>query len=390
MTAGVWSEPSGPAGRIDELESIRGVAALVVVIFHFPEWHAISDAIPLIRNGAAMVDVFFVLSGFVICRIYGGTIRRPRDLLRFQLLRFGRLYPVHLLFLAIFAGLEVFKLILGTTGLMAMQVPAFAANDGSALLANAALIHALGPERWFGTFNGPSWTISVEFWGYLVFAGLVMVLGRRRTPVLAALAVLGLVNLMWPMIDNREVIRCAAGFFTGCITAELCRNRSGRAWPAWVQAALLLALVAWLSLKPMLLMSLVGVAVLTALLIASLVNGEDGPVRRILRSAPLRWLGAISYSLYMAHYLVIYIVAQLVLRLAPPTAAGGDSLPQLPLGIALAVYAGMTVAILILSWLTWRWVERPCRAISRQLIFGRMGRFGDQSPEPDSKAPQKA
>ena len=346
------------------------------MIFHFPGWNPLLQDIPLVRNGAAMVDVFFVLSGFVICRIYGETIRRPRDLLRFQLLRFGRLYPVHLLFLAIFLGLEAVKLALDSTGLLAAQVAAFTTNDFTMLMANLSLTHALGPDEWIGAFNGPSWTISVEFWCYLVFASLVMTLGASRKLILPAIAALGLINLAWPMIGNEQIIRCWAGFFLGCVAAELCRGKTGATWPAWAQVAIAAALIAWLWLKPRELEALAGVLLLTAVLIIALVNGADGPVGRILRTAPLLWLGKISYSLYMAHYLAIYVAAQLLMRFSPHS-RGGGAIPELPLVEALAVYAVLLAAILGLSWLTWRWIEKPCRAMSRQLIFARMGRFED-------------
>jgi len=375
--------PEGPsAGRIDELESIRGVAAFVVVVFHFPGWNSVLHSVPLIRHGSAMVDVFFVLSGFVICRIYGEHIRTPRDLLRFQLLRFGRLYPVHLLFLTVFLGLECLKLVLAATGLFAIQVPAFEANDGPALLANVLLIHAFMPAEWTGTFNGPSWTISVEFYCYLLFGGLVLFLNRFRRLIVASVALLGLANLTWPMIENYQVIRCLAGFFTGCVAAEICRARPAANWPGWTQGLAAAALLVFLWIMPRGFgHPLVGVALLTALLILTIVKGVDGPVRRVLRSPPLLWLGAVSYSLYMAHYLAIYVMAQLLLRFSPhPLAVVDDNaLPQLPLWEAVIVYALLISAALGLSWLCWRWVERPCRALSRRLIFDNLGRFPDSA-----------
>lgn len=386
--------PLSPPGRIDELESIRGIAAFVVVLFHFPGWNPILHSVPLIRHGSAMVDVFFVLSGFVICRIYGQVMRSPRDLLRFQLLRFGRLYPVHLLFLSIFVALECVKLAAGATGLLAVEVPAFAANDGGALLGNILLIHAFAGPDWLGTFNGPSWTISVEFYCYLLFGALMLVAGRFRRAALVGLALLGLVNLLWPMIDDPQVIRCLAGFFTGCVAAEICRARPDVTWPAWTQFAAAAALLLFIAVAPKTTNApLVGVALLTALLIMTIVKGVDGPVRRTLRSPPLLWLGAVSYSLYMAHYLAIYVAAQLLLRFSPHPLAevDGGAVPQLPLWEALVVYAVLIPLILGLSWLCWRWVEQPARALSRRLIFARMGRFSERAGANGRKiAPQEA
>ena len=88
--------------KIEELESIRGLAALLVVFFHIPKWNPILN-IGIINNGYLMVEVFFVLSGFVIFNAYTNKINTSKDLLRFQFLRLGRLYPVHLTFLLFFA-----------------------------------------------------------------------------------------------------------------------------------------------------------------------------------------------------------------------------------------------------------------------------------------------
>lgn len=379
MTAPPLSLP----GRIDELESIRGIAALVVVLFHFPGWNPILHDLPLVRNGAAMVDVFFVLSGFVICRIYGQSIQSPRDLLRFQLLRFGRLYPVHLLFLSIFVVLECAKLAAGATGLVTVETQAFETNDGPALLGNILLIHAFASPDWLGTFNGPSWTISVEFYCYFLFGGLMLFLARFRGAVVAGLALFGLVNLIWPIFDHLQVIRCIAGFFTGCVAAEICRARPAASWPAWFQGIAAAALLLFIAVAPRTTEApLVGVALLTALLILTIVKGDDGVVRRVLRSPPLLWLGAISYSLYMAHYLAIYVGTQLLLHLTPyPLMVVDDGAVQrLPLGEAVMVYIVLVTAILGISWLSWRFVERPCRALSRRLIFDRLGHFEDQEP----------
>lgn len=84
--------------RIEELESVRGVAALLVVFFHIPKWNDILY-VNIINNGYLMVELFFVLSGFVMVSAYSERILSVRDLVRFQFLRLGRLYPVHLIFL---------------------------------------------------------------------------------------------------------------------------------------------------------------------------------------------------------------------------------------------------------------------------------------------------
>lgn len=68
--------------RIEELESIRGLASLLVVFFHIPKWNALLN-IAIINNGYLMVDLFFVLSGYVIHSSYAGKIMNKINLFRF-------------------------------------------------------------------------------------------------------------------------------------------------------------------------------------------------------------------------------------------------------------------------------------------------------------------
>src|ERR1700722_20952622 len=90
------------------LESMRGVAALTVALYHTGWTNPVSD-LPFVRNGYLMVDFFFVLSGFVICHSYGGKIESFQSFSRFIWLRLGRLYPLHVALLFVFLGFEFSK-----------------------------------------------------------------------------------------------------------------------------------------------------------------------------------------------------------------------------------------------------------------------------------------
>src|SRR5579871_4742226 len=92
------------------LESWRGLAALVVVVFH-AVWTNPITASRFFQNGALMVDFFFVLSGFVIFHSYGRKLASTTDVIRFLWLRLGRLWPLHFAFLLVFLGFEVAKLV---------------------------------------------------------------------------------------------------------------------------------------------------------------------------------------------------------------------------------------------------------------------------------------
>ncbi len=109
------------------LESLRGLAALCVVLLHLPLWHSVFD-LNFLHNSTLMVQFFFVLSGFVIFHSYGEKITSTRDAGRFMWLRFGRLYPVHLVFLIGFIGIEFAKLIAAQHGVHSPNTKPF--EDG--------------------------------------------------------------------------------------------------------------------------------------------------------------------------------------------------------------------------------------------------------------------
>ena len=91
--------------RLVYLESLRGFAAIAVALFHFSNSSFLTEN-PFIHNAETMVDFFFVLSGFVIAYNYFDRIVDLSSLVDFQVKRFWRLYPLHLVCLLGFLGLE--------------------------------------------------------------------------------------------------------------------------------------------------------------------------------------------------------------------------------------------------------------------------------------------
>ena len=81
--------------KFEELESIRGIAAILVVLLHISETYINEILITtFINNLALMVPVFFVLSGFVIHNAYEKKLSTIKIFFEFQFLRFGRLFPI--------------------------------------------------------------------------------------------------------------------------------------------------------------------------------------------------------------------------------------------------------------------------------------------------------
>ncbi len=372
--------------RFRALDGWRGVCALLVAAHHI-EVHGALYWQPLIRNAWLFVDFFFVLSGFVIAHAYGARLEKGPEIKAFVLRRFGRLWPLHAAMLLALIGLELAHLVIAHWHPIAGERAAFTADRSPyAILTNLFLVQSLGlhPTE---TWNGPAWSISVEFYTYLIFAVACFLAPRFRTLSSLLLAILGVVVLArFSRYGMREtfdwgIARCLYGFFTGVLTYEVWQTgRTKHFGGTLAEAAMLAAVIAFLTFVPgnrtleYLATPLFALAVLA-------FAGERGIVSRLLTSRPAAALGRWSYSIYMVHTLVLAVLfsalhtgeiafhSQWLIDLKD-----GRAILELGSGPAddalMLLYLAAAVA---LAALTWRWIERP-----GQRLFSRLA--GRQAP----------
>ncbi|TXT27452.1 MAG: acyltransferase 3 [Gallionellaceae bacterium] len=360
--------------KIEELESIRGLAALLIVFVHIPKWNPILE-IGIISNGYLMVDLFFVLSGFVMFSVYSKKIKSKTDLFRFQFLRFGRLYPVHIVFLLIFLGIEISKYIavakLGTPDIR--SVP-FGENSVTALMQQVFLLQAIGPTGNILTFNFPAWSISVEFYTYLLFGLTILLLGKIKNAVFGLLALVAVLLLATKTTFGFEVLlRCIAGFFIGCLSAGFI-DRARINISTYMPLLFAFAIIAFLQIKTTNDFD-VAIFFLTAGLILSLMLSGGGILKQILNNKILTWLGLISYSMYMSHALVLWITKNIFKRLLdmPETQrADGKWVLSLPVPEAIAGTIFTVLLVLAVSQITYSFIEKPLREKSRRFAFSKL------------------
>ena len=183
------------SGEIKALTGLRIVAAVWVVLFHFRPMLAdaapgFKEALaPVLNCGAQGVDLFFLLSGFVLAWNYLDRMGRSwsvRATLHFLWLRLARVWPVYLVTLHLAALWVIFTLHVG-------HVPS---PDASQLTAISYVRQILLVQLWFQPFfdgsswDGPAWSISAEWLAYLLFALLVLVIFRMERATRAR-------TLMW-------------------------------------------------------------------------------------------------------------------------------------------------------------------------------------------------
>ncbi|MCC6925019.1 acyltransferase [Novosphingobium sp.] len=368
--------PAAPAHRFAALDSLRGLAALGVLLHHMPASNGLAT-IPLASAGGLFVDLFFVISGFVIAESYGERLANGFSRARFAVLRLGRVLPLHLVMVAAFLALELAAWAFGSGGLN-LRAPFTGVHSGEHLLRAVLLLDAYIPEK-RNYYNGVSWSIAVELLLYAL-AATAFHAGRLGLTVFIALG-LGALVLQLAGVDmlilTNAVQRGMAGFAAGMLCWLLYQRRAGQSLPApgllEPLALGLLLLFVWNAER----FETAGLVVVPSALAAFVFAHQAGWLSRLMLLRWPLWLGTVSYSLYMVHVMVMARIADLFLLasrhlglpLASYTWQGETPIKaiDLPLLPALAVQLAMILACAGVAGLTWRWIEEPARQWSRRL-----------------------
>lgn len=370
------------ADRFRVLDAWRGIAALLVALERL-QAHGFFYTLPFVRNSYLFVDFFFVLSGFVIAHAYGNRVGDARSAGAFILRRVGRLWPLHMLLLGVFVAFEAVKLVLSLKG-VAMEVPPFSgtASPGT-ILTNIALIHGLNLYEVL-TWNQPSWSISDEFWTYLLFALVCLASTRRLLAVSALLSVAGLALLILVAPRGMDstydygILRCIAGFFAGAAVQRLWLAKAAALRPlmamasTWLEPLVVVASFAFVSIAGRGPLAFAAPFVFATLVFV--LAFEAGPVSRAMQGRVFSALGAWSYSIYMVNYFVVLMVERVLNSLQRVLASDLTETVTIN-GAAKTLYAfgppgAMDVlglcylaVVLALSYLTYTLCEAPARTL---------------------------
>jgi peptidoglycan/LPS O-acetylase OafA/YrhL len=296
--------------RIHPLDSLRGIAALGVTMFwHYAHFGPLRpfDGIAadwLYRYGLMLVDFFFVLSGFVISHAYLRKLaEREVSPSQFFIARFSRLYPLHILTLLIVAALQFYR---SSNGLGPFV---YGANDLHHFLLNVAFLQQ-GIVSTEYSFNGPSWSLTVEELSYLMFfVSLYFFAGRHRLAFLVLLVLGVVINLAaWDThVFNLNISRGLVGFFTGCMAYQLHRLVAARDRSkllGMVAAPVMIVLIAYFSTAGYPRSGGLSLLVNSLLIFPAIVlTVLNVPIlARLFSLRPIAYLGEISYSIYMIHF----------------------------------------------------------------------------------------
>lgn len=339
---------------IRSLTSLRIGAALWVLVYHFRDHLGLDlGRYGLVAKGYLGVDLFFILSGFILSHVYLRAWEERRfNYGSFLWARLARVYPMHLVTLAATVVIWLVAMKLGA----AVDPVAF---DLAVIPQHLLLIHAWGATP-TAQWNFPSWSISAEWFAYLAFpAAAVCSLVLRRRALGGVLAAGALFAGLFLAAQSRGVdftemtaqigaIRIIPSFLMGAALHRLGSTVSlprGQAWAG------VLAAVAWMWLAASLNFSDLVIWPALALLIFSLAETSKTDPASWVAAPLLVYLGEVSYGVYMTHLPVDIAYFQVLDRLAPSLAGGA----------AWLAWVGVFAVCLAASVVAYHLVERPAR-----------------------------
>lgn len=383
--------------QINNFTGVRGLAAVVVVLVHvnvimFAMWPGLWQYRRFLWSGNLAVDIFFILSGFVIMYNYGDRLGRRGTRTRkawkqFVLLRMARMWPVHLFAIGLYIVWYLtrsihpgafFPNLLVVPHDQALPVLLAPWN----LIMNGLMLNAVWPAQSIST---PAWSVSLEFFAYLVFplvATIAIRFRRSWTAFLAAAVWVGLGATFVGLTNNAPIddishaeylyrayelpwARIVYTFPTGAL---LCigwrqlsdRWRTGKHWDAIIIVSLItmFTIIGFTPQEQVIYMPPTAIP-LSAIIILGCA-GATGPIAKVLQWRPIEWTGEVSYSLYQTHF--IALMAMELLFVTPFLLAS-------PKIVQVWCLIAFFLATFALAWFSFNFVEEPFRKLGRKWIF---------------------
>jgi peptidoglycan/LPS O-acetylase OafA/YrhL len=373
--------------KLHTLESLRGIAAILVVFLHSKFYS--SNEISLLRiNGAVWVDFFFVLSGFVMGYAYFSKVKSGTiTFKKFITLRFGRLFPLNTFILLLWVPYVIVKIYAFNHGYG--HVDPIGRHNLLQFFSNLFLIQSLNIHDQ-STWNGPAWSISTEFFTYIFYFYTLSFIYKIFPKIndkynMSLLIIISLLAYYLLIIFNENkffatyhygVLRCIGGFFLGLFIYQLfaiLKNKSSiinRNYIFHIIEILLTIIIIVLIYKVResnyYIFSLIVVFALTILVLALQSNGV---VSKILSFKLLRYLGKLSYSIYLSHALILVVASnffQYILKVRT------ELDPLFNLKILIVPYAFilnflLLCSIILFSHFSYKYIEKPFRNKFRKI-----------------------
>jgi peptidoglycan/LPS O-acetylase OafA/YrhL len=376
------------AGYLSNLTPLRGIASLLTVLYHIDLMLGaggnllvkFKDSL-LFTKLYLMVDFFFVLSGFIMFYVYGkwfkDSIRWPA-FKQFGIARFARVYPLHFCMLFFLIAERLWYLHTG-----AADNPFTASSDtGVSVISNLFLVQSMNLHNWF-SWNNAAWSISTEWWMYMVFPFLVKpflhLAGRGRLLVVMT-CITGYLLIMFyiqqfvttpPALSfifsgkpeatlnvsyQFGFLRCLFGFVLGMITYLAYKDNLAKKFFARGSVFVLLSLCLFTSLH-FALWDVVSVNFFPLMILSAAYGSKK--MNRFFSRKPLQRIGDWSYSIYLVHQPILYTIFDLFTYFNPP--ARNAPPPSFSVGFGWTFSLVFVALTLFVASITFRYIELPAR-----------------------------
>ena len=295
--------------RFLALDGFRGLCALLVVVYHIHVLNSFAKH-DFFRNSYLFVEFFFVLSGFVLYHTYGQGGFEFKRFKRFFISRTFRLFPLHLVMLLFFILLEIVKWFAEKKGIMFNNSAFTGAYAPSEILPNLFLLQSWLPGADSLSYNSVSWSISVEYYMYLIFDFIMLLLPGMKKYLFGTISILAFVSLFFHSdLLKLEPLRGLSCFFAGCLCYLVYSKVSKLVIPKIVFDVLELISVAAIIIVMLTNFENKGICISLLFCFTVIIFAFDnGIVSRLLKSNPVSFLGKLSYSIYIIHLAILLLI----------------------------------------------------------------------------------
>ena len=380
--------------KFHSIDAVRGIAALSVVVYHWQHMYDLPGGsiatrldftarplywllFPLYRGGWIAVDFFFTISGFIFFWMYQSKIRdRSIGAKTFSVLRLSRLYPLHIATLLFVAAMQ--------HGIAKAGHPPFiyAANDAKHFVLNLFFAQTWRFEN-VHSFNGPSWSVSIEVFLYALFF-LFLKVSPRVSPL--AIVLISLLGIPFMAVDTKMGIGVTCFFAGGWVwhawesakasarARLLTRLAAGIAALGWIAGVIEIRWGAFTSIVSIasthlsppystwlehqssdVVLTVMRIIVLPLTIFALVMHETGGCAfyRRVSR------IGDITFASYLLHFPIQISIAAAVI-------ATGASASWFQSGFGMIAFFAILIAV---SFACFRWFERPTQRMLRAFFL---------------------
>jgi peptidoglycan/LPS O-acetylase OafA/YrhL len=368
---------------IHNLTALRGIAAILVAVLHFHFF--LGPVVPygstvIINKFYLMVDLFFILSGFIMCYVYEPKFDKGieiKNYKKFLIARIARIYPLHLLTLCAEIFIFLFLISIGKFDVLPAHTQHLYRLD--AIPIQLTFLQTVGIFN-FDTFNAPAWSLSAEWWAYVLFPFLFIAfkkLGYKNWFIGFLIVLCGWLSIefvlsgMEPFMNhppnpNKQTLdvnwhfgtfRGIIGFIAGMVIWQLYTREKiikylGNGWALFV-FVLLSILSMYIKFYDTL------TVVLFAFVILSSAYGSKN-IDKFYSFKILRKLGQWSFSIYIWHMVIIHIILLFFIsnRIEPIKGLLRPFKKGYPVEILLGLFLIITCLI---GWASFKFIETPTR-----------------------------